>query len=80
MENFEEFHNSILKSLQFLRKKNGYTLEQVGKYLGISKSGYRKIERGESQISLRQLHILSLVYEVSMQKILFGKLYLTITS
>lgn len=79
MKNFEELHTSILDNIEFLRKSRGHSLELVGKYLGLSKTGYRKIEKGESQISLKQLHTLSLIYEVSLQKLLFEKLYQEVT-
>ena len=71
---FIEFHSTILSNLEFLRKRKGLSLEATGKKLELSKSGYRKIEKGESQISLRQLHTLSLIYEVSLRNLIFDDL------
>jgi len=74
MNDFIELHQVILKNLEYLRKLNGYTLEYVGDSLGISKSGYRKIEKGSIHISLKHLHTLSLIYKVPLDKILFTNL------
>ena len=55
-----------------IREQAGYTQEQFAEILGISLSGYKKIENAENQISLNGLRKLEQKLQVSADYILFG--------
>lgn len=61
-----------MNNLKSYRIKNGYTLEQVGKYLKISGSAYRHYENGKNRISAQMLLRLSDFYGVSVDELLGG--------
>ena len=56
-----------------IREKAGLTQEEFAEILGISSSGYKKIENAENQISLNGLRRLERRLQVSADFILFGK-------
>lgn len=55
----------VAKNLKDLRKKNGYTQEQVSDYLGITQSNLSKIENGERNFNMTLLDKLCLLYNCS---------------
>lgn len=56
-----------------LRKKKNYTLEELAKYLGISKSSYYKKENGKIKISLLEAKKLADFFETSIEELFFNK-------
>jgi len=59
--------NEVLKKL---RKKNGYTQQQIADVLALEVSSYGKKELGQSDISLRQLESISNFYKMSVLELL----------
>ncbi|MEG1313964.1 MAG: helix-turn-helix transcriptional regulator [Bacilli bacterium] len=58
-------------SLKDLRKKHGYTQEEVALKLGYSsKSGYSMLENGKVNLSISKAKMLSELYEIDIKKIL----------
>lgn len=53
---------SINKEIKRLRVEGGFTQEEIGMKLGVSRVQYNNLERGRSQISVGQLEVLSRVY------------------
>ena len=62
----------IGENLYKLRRKNGYTQEQVANYLGIAQSNLSKIENGERNFNITLLDKLCLLYNCSPEY-LMGK-------
>ncbi len=58
------------KRLKELRLEHGYTMEEIGKKLGIKKSSYASYESRYRRPPLERLRQLSQVYEVSVDYIL----------
>ena len=56
-----------------LRKKKKYTLEEMARYLEISKSSYYKKEMGEIKISLVEAKKLADFFETSIEELFFNK-------
>lgn len=52
----------INKEIKRLRVSGGFTQEEIGLKLGISRVQYNNLERGRCQISVGQLESLSKVY------------------
>lgn len=57
---------SMSERLRRLRKEHGYTLEEVGKYLGIQRAGVAKYEHGATE-NIKRKNIIKLcrLYHVS---------------
>ena len=71
----EDFLKDKLDSaarIRQIRERAGFTQEQFAEILGISLSGYKKIENAENQISLNGLRKLERKLQVSADYILFG--------
>nr|WP_106780364.1 helix-turn-helix transcriptional regulator [Lysinibacillus timonensis] len=58
------------KRLKELRLEHGYTMEEIGKKLGIKKSSYASYESKYRRPPLERLRQLSQVYDVSVDYIL----------
>ncbi len=72
----EDFLKDKLDSaarIRQIRERAGFTQEQFAEILGISLSGYKKIENAENQISLNGLRKLERKLQVSADYILFGE-------
>jgi transcriptional regulator with XRE-family HTH domain len=63
-------NKAIGKTLNELRRENGYTQEQVSKYLGITQSNLSKIENGERNFNMTLLDKLCLLYNCSPEYLL----------
>ena len=60
--------------LREIRENTGLSQEKIAEVLGISVSGYKKIESGENIISLDRLKILHKQMSVSTDYILYGEM------
>ena len=56
-----------------IRENSGLTQEQMAEILGISSSGYKKVESGENSISISSLRCLHKEMNVSADHVLFGE-------
>ena len=64
--------NDLGTKLKALREVENYKQDYVAKILGITQSGYAKIEKGNvSNISLKHLQKLAELYEITIEQ-LFG--------
>jgi Predicted transcriptional regulators len=63
----------IAGRLQELRKKAGYSQEQVAELLGLSRQAVSKWESGQGKPDIDNIVKLTEVYHVSADYILFGK-------
>ncbi len=63
-------NNIIGKNLKELRRENGYTQEQVSKYLEITQSNLSKIENGDRNFNMTLLEKLCLLYNCSPEYLL----------
>ena len=64
----------IRANVRFLRKQNGYTLQQFANILGMSKSSISSFESGYSGISLETLIKIKTLFKVSIDDLLFKDL------
>lgn len=60
----------ILSNIRKLRELRNLTRDQLAADLGLSASGYSKIERGEIELTLSRLYQIAAALEVSAQQIL----------
>ena len=70
--------SAVSKSTSALRLKNtrkglGYTQDEFSEILGMTVSGYKKIESGENRISTAILQLLWEKFQVSADYLLFGE-------
>ena len=70
IDGVEKMKNTVGKNLYTLRRENGYTQEQVSKYLGITQSNLSKIENGERNFNMTLLDKLCLLYNCSPEYLL----------
>lgn len=57
--------------LKELRKENGYTQEYVAKFLNVKQNTYSQYEKGVNQIPVSCLCSLAMLYETSVDYILY---------
>lgn len=55
-----------------LRENKGYTQQYVAHVLGVSQAAYCRLEKGEVEISLTKLCLLSELYKVPLQELIKG--------
>jgi transcriptional regulator with XRE-family HTH domain len=60
----------VAATIKRLRELKGITREVMASELELSLSGYSKIERGETELSLSKLYKISYILEVEVPKIL----------
>jgi transcriptional regulator with XRE-family HTH domain len=60
----------ISENLKVLRKKNGYTQQDIAEFLGIDTTSYGRIERGVRNLSADRLALLAKFYKVSVNSVL----------
>lgn len=60
----------ILDKIAKRRKKKGYSYENMAEDLGLTSSGYRKIEKGETKLSVERLFQIAAVLDISVNKLL----------
>ena len=70
IDGVEKMKNTVGKNLYTLRRENGYTQEQVSKYLGITQINLSKIENGERNFNMTLLDKLCLLYNCSPEYLL----------
>ena len=63
-------NNVVAENLKKLRRKNGYTQEQVSNYLQITQSNLSKIENGERNFNMTLLDKLCLLYNCTPEYLL----------
>lgn len=63
----------ISQRLQSLRKKSGYSQEQLAEMLGLSRQAVSKWESGQGKPDVDNLIRLAEIYQVSADFILFGR-------
>ncbi len=61
---------NLTNKLRTLREVHGYKQEFVGNHLGLSQTGYSKIEVGEVDISVKNLQKLAELYQLSPEQLL----------
>ena len=68
-----ELKYTLNSGIRQLRKHLGMSQEEMGRVLGVKRSSYGKIERGESYPSARMLYILAAKYNVSLDYLVCGR-------
>ncbi|MDR2962969.1 MAG: helix-turn-helix transcriptional regulator [Bacteroidales bacterium] len=68
MEN--EKIEQVIHKIVAIRNKNGYTLENMAHELDITPAAYRKIETGETKLTVERLFCISDILRTSMSDLL----------
>jgi transcriptional regulator with XRE-family HTH domain len=58
------------ENLRLVRQSRGFSQENVAEQLGMSASGYAKIERGETDIPLSRLEELAKVFDMTVPQLI----------
>jgi transcriptional regulator with XRE-family HTH domain len=61
---------NLTNKLRTLREVHGYKQEFVGNHLGLSQTGYSKIEVGEVDLSVKHLQKLAELHQISPEQLL----------
>jgi transcriptional regulator with XRE-family HTH domain len=62
----------MCRRMRALREYTGHTQVEVAERLGISQAAYSRLEKGEVEISLSKLIVLSEIYSVPLHEMLQG--------
>jgi transcriptional regulator with XRE-family HTH domain len=62
----------MCRRIRGLREHAGLTQTQVAEHLCVSQAAYCRLEKGEVEISLSKLFVLSELYEISLHALLDG--------
>jgi transcriptional regulator with XRE-family HTH domain len=62
-----------LEKIRTIRDAKGFSQEYMADQLGISKTAYGKIERGETKASLHRLEQIASALELSLEELLSGQ-------
>lgn len=73
LEVYNLYSSKICERLKKVRVENGYTQAQIAEILDISNEAYKKIERGESRISVEKLILLEEKLNISADYLMFGR-------
>ncbi|GEM55586.1 hypothetical protein FB1_18070 [Flavobacterium branchiophilum NBRC 15030 = ATCC 35035] len=60
----------ILKKIIIERNRKGFSYENMANELGITVSGYRKIETGDTKLTVERLNKISSILEISLTELL----------
>ena len=60
----------ILEKITQKRSQKGYTYENMADDLGLTPSGYRKIEKGETKLSVEKMFQISTVLDIPINELL----------
>jgi transcriptional regulator with XRE-family HTH domain len=61
---------NLIKKITSVRLKKGFTYENMASELDITSAAYRKIETGETKLTVERLFRLSEIFEVSLLELL----------
>lgn len=61
---------AICKKIRTLRKKHGYSQEDVAVLLNMSQNTYSQLESGNTKIDVERLYHIARLYKISVQDIL----------
>lgn len=67
MQDLEKQMDKMLQKIKEKRKEKGYSIEYMGIQLNISPSAYLKIERGETELTVRRLLEIQQILELPLQ-------------
>lgn len=62
----------MCRRIRGLRERAGMTQMQVAEVLGVSQAAYSRLEKGEVEISLSKLFVLSELYAISLHALMDG--------
>jgi len=68
--NPQEFVEKVISKIKTTRKNKGYSLEYMAEMLGLSVSGYNKIENNLSNITLERIIEIQTILEISLAELL----------
>lgn len=61
---------TVQSNIRHLREQKNLTQEQMAEKMGMSKNGYTKIERGETQLKIEKLEQIANIFNVDIQDLL----------
>lgn len=72
-DTWQEARIQQAERLREVRERAGYTQEKMSELMGISVSGYKKLENGESQLTTNRLMLLESRLDISSDYLLYGR-------
>lgn len=60
----------MCRRLRYLREQAGLTQSEVAEHLCVSQAAYCRLEKGEVEIALTKLFVLSELYKVSLHQMI----------
>ena len=60
------------EKIKIMREMNQWTQEEVAEKLGMSTTGYAKIERGQTNVSVEKLKQIAQVFNLNVAQLLYG--------
>ncbi|OSZ73707.1 hypothetical protein CAP36_17010 [Chitinophagaceae bacterium IBVUCB2] len=61
---------SICQKIKDLRKKHGYSQEEVASLLNIGQNTYSQLESGKTKIDIERLHQIAVLYKIPLHMLL----------
>jgi len=62
----------MCRRLRYLREQAGLTQSEVAEHLCVSQAAYCRLEKGEVELALTKLFVLSELYQVSLHQLIEG--------
>jgi transcriptional regulator with XRE-family HTH domain len=63
---------TLCRRIRALREYRGFTQAEVAEKMGISQAAYSRLEKGEIEISVMKLIVLTEIYDVTLKKLMRG--------
>ena len=63
---------ALCSRIRKMRRETEKTQKEVADYMGISQAAYSRLEKGEIEISVQKLFVLSELYSVPVERIVAG--------
>ncbi|MGX2973865.1 helix-turn-helix domain-containing protein [Ursidibacter arcticus] len=64
--------DQLRQNIRDIREDKNLTQADMAEKLGMSVTGYAKLERGESQVRVERLHQIAQIFEVSVEDLMAG--------
>jgi transcriptional regulator with XRE-family HTH domain len=61
----------VYEKIRFLRESKNWSQEEMAEKLNMSLSGYSKIERGETKVSIPKLKTIAEILEIDLMELMF---------
>lgn len=67
---YQSWKEAICRKIRSLRRKHGYSQEEVAARLNMGQNTYSQLEAGKTKIDVERLHQIASLYNISVHDIL----------